>query len=509
MQPRYDPALLLDAIYRSATDFAITTFDMDGKVTSWNSGAERIIGYAAEEILGQDAACIFTEEDRRQRAPQTEMEVARTNGRSADYRWHLRKDGSCFWADGVMTPIRDAAGKPLGYLKIMRDVTSRKTAEDKIHQLANFDRLTGLANRLAFDARLADAVALAVRTGEPFVLQLLDLDGFKQVNDALGHHGGDMLLQQVAQRLRDVLEPEHLVARLGGDEFAFMQPPSPTPEPAEEFAGRVLAALTQPFVIDGRRVAISGSIGLAVCPQDADEPDLLLRKADLALYRAKSEGRNRLHFFTEHLDAVAHRRSRHLAELREAVATKAFSPHYQPIVDCADRRTVGMEVLLRCENPALSRLSTEELVRLAVESGVMPDISAWLMRQACAQFAAWRREEIGPPRISFNLCSLELIDPGTAAMIDGILAATGVAPHELDLEITERQALEIGQHGLDTLHRLRSRGISLSLDDFGTGFSALSYLTNLPVTAIKLDRSFLDGLPGKTQGSVVVTSVIS
>ena len=301
MDNSIDSASLLKEIYNSTYDYGIFTFDLDGRITTWNIGAERIMGFSGEEMIGRDNIIMFTPEDRARNEPQAEMEIARTTGRAEDYRWHLRKDGSRFWADGVLTMIRDEQGRQTGYLKILRDGTDRKIAEAEMYRAANSDRLTGLANRCSFEAHATELIAIASRGGRQMALQLIDLDRFKQVNDSFGHHAGDLLLQQAAQRMREVLRHSDFVARLGGDEFVVLQPNLPSMQAGAELAGKIIKALSRPFDIAGHAIQIGGSIGIAVFPHDAHDLDDLLKKADLALYRAKEEGKGKYHYFTESL----------------------------------------------------------------------------------------------------------------------------------------------------------------------------------------------------------------
>ncbi|HEX5539394.1 MAG TPA: diguanylate cyclase, partial [Methylophilaceae bacterium] len=235
-----DPHFLLNSIYQSAIDFAIVTFNKSRTVTSWNVGAERIMGYTAKEIIGQKGDIIFTPEDRHNNAPENECKTALLSGRSADYRWHLRKDGSRFWADGVLTPIFDDLKQHVGFLKILRDSTDKKLAENEIQRLANFDSLTGLANRYYFDLQLKEMISMAQRSGQLLILHALDLDHFKDVNDTLGHHVGDLLLKQAAQRIQSVVRDTDLVARIGGDEFVVLQPNMPLAQAGGDLANKIL-----------------------------------------------------------------------------------------------------------------------------------------------------------------------------------------------------------------------------------------------------------------------------
>jgi diguanylate cyclase (GGDEF)-like protein/PAS domain S-box-containing protein len=503
-----DPASLLAEIYNSTFDYCIFTMDLDGRICTWNVGAERITGYSAEETIGQDNAIIFLPEDVARDEPRQEMRIAQTTGRAKDYRWHRRKDGSQFWADGVLTLIRDASERPTGYLKIFRDITDKKLAEAELHRIANSDLLTGLHNRYSFETHAAELIAIATRSAQPIAMHLIDLDFFKQVNDKLGHHAGDLLLQQVARRMREVLRESDFIARLGGDEFIVLQPNLPSMRAAADLAAKLNDVLSRPFEIVNHEVRISASIGIAICPQDATDIDQLQKKADLALYRAKEDGRRKFHFSTETLDSVTHKRSSELAALRDALERNEFWIAYQPKVASHKGRTIGMEALLRCSSPAFSGYPTEDIINLALEAGLMKRLGFWILREACAQMRQWNEKGLSNLIMCVNLSAQELSDQETPGYIDALIAEMGLPPKALEIEVTERQALDVEKYGVPILNTLRSRGIKIALDDFGTGYSALSYLRDLPVTGVKLDKSFLVGIPHDIQGCAVIKAVM-
>lgn len=508
MEKLIDCNPLLKEIYGSTLDYGIFTTDLNGLVTTWNIGAERITGFSKDEMIGQDSAVIFTPEDQLRKESEQEMAIAQTTGRAEDFRWHQRKDGSQFWADGVMTMLRDESGRHIGYLKILRDITERKLVEAEMYRIANSDKLTGLANRYSFEIHCAELLAIASRSGQMLSLHLIDLDGFKHVNDSLGHHAGDMLLQEAAQRMRDIVRHSDFIARLGGDEFVVLQPSMTSMQAGVELATKILKELSRPFTIKGRQVQISGSMGIAVCPNDATDLDQLLKKADLALYRAKAEGKGKFHYFTERLDADAHKKRIEIAHLRHAIDSKQFRVEYQPRVAFDNGQTVGMEALLRCSSPAFAGHTTEEVVSLATSAGLMKNISFWVLREACAQIRSWKDQGLPAVKVSVNLCSQDLTDRETPDYIDSLMSEMSLHPTDLEIELTEREALEVEKHGIAILDMLRARGISIALDDFGTGYSALSYLRNLPVTAVKLDKSFLVDIPHNDQGCAVIKAVM-
>lgn len=499
---------LLRAIYASATDYAIITMDDKGIVTGWNYGAERILGYRSDEIIGRSGSIIFTPEDCEMGAPQQEFDAALKTGRGADDRWHVRKDGSRFWGEGVVTPIRRPDGEHIGFVKIMRDNTARKRAENDMLRLANFDALTGVANRNYFQVRLAEMMAGMARSEQLLILQVVDFDFFKQVNDSLGHAAGDALLQQAVARMLNLLRETDFLARLGGDEFVVLQSNAHSPEAGAQLAAKLLDALSRPFPVDGREVRIGASIGMAVFPQDAIEPDRLLEKADLALYRVKNGGRGGFSYFTERMDTEARNRARHLLELRQAVANREFWLAYQPEVDCISGRIVSLEVLLRCRSPALSTYPVDKLIDLAAEAGLMPTIGSWVLDETCAQQKEWKNAGLPPLRLSINFCPHELMSRVLSDKILAMLQEPWMRPQDLEIEITERDIFDTKGQGITILEELRSLGISIALDDFGSGYSSLSYLRRLPIDRLKLDQTFLKEIPQDSPSCVIARSVI-
>lgn len=504
--PGLAPELLLDQIYLHLSDFAIFTIDLDGLVTSWNLGAELIFGYPAQEILGQRSDCLYTPSDRADEQPRREMQTARLASRAADYRWHMRRGGTLFWADGVMTPLRTPAGAQVGYMKILRDITASKLAQDEVRRLATIDVLTGLANRAAFDVRRTEMLSFAQRSGHTLLLLMIDLDQFKDVNDALGHPAGDQLLQLTGQRLRAMCRESDFVARLGGDEFALMQLNVSSPSIGGVLAEKLLAELARPFHIGEREVTISASIGVAVCPLDATTPDALLEKADMALYHAKQAGRNCYHYYTAELDEVAHRKHADHSEMRRLMHGRSCQLAYQPIL-CADGHTLAMEALLRLPG-YMGRQPVEYAIGLAGEMGMLPELGVWVARQAFAQLREWKEAGLGGVRIAINTCAKEMRDPGYIAQLMASVAENRLDADHIEIELTERDAIELERSGSSVLAQLRGYGFRLSLDDFGTGYSSLSYLRALPVTTIKLDKSFLRDVPGNADANAVVKAVV-
>lgn len=500
---------LLKHIYDSATHFAIFTTDVDGKVNTWNLGAEKILGFSQDDMIGSDLSRIFTPEDQAAGNVRREMTTAAATGRATDYRWHMRKNGSRFWADGVMTPIQGDSKEIIGYLKILQDITERKVAQDEISRLATVDPLTCLANRSCFDTRTKEMVLLSSRIGQSLQLFMIDLDGFKDVNDTHGHPAGDELLRQVAGRIKDVSRVSDFVARLGGDEFGLLRIGPTHLAASDVLAAKLVACLAKPFDIGGVTVHISASVGIASSPEDGEDPDELLKKADLALYKAKSVGRNGFHYFTDELDRIARKRRIDSDELRKVMSERSFWLVYQPIVESATGRATAMEALIRFPGPILSNYSVDYTIDLAREIGLISEIGVWVFGEACMQLRKWKDAGIVDLRVCINTCAKELLDEGYLASIQSSVTRCGVAESDIEIELTERDALDLNGIGSSVLETLSASGFRLSLDDFGTGYSSLSSLRSLPMATIKLDKSFLFDVPSEPDANAVTKAVIA
>lgn len=381
--------------------------------------------------------------------------------------------------------------------------------ENRITHLAFHDGLTALPNRVLFREQLEATIGRAAKRGGQVSVLCLDLDGFKGVNDTLGHQAGDALLRQVAERLRHVCRETDLIARLGGDEFAIIQIDAASPADGSLLAEKVLNILAQPFVLGENEANISASIGLAVAPQDGRVADELLRKADGALYRAKHNGRSAYSYFTRALDIETQNRHRDIGALRDAVRDQAFFLVYQPkIASSSGQAIVGMEALLRCSHPQLAQRPIREVIRLAAECGQIHQLSEWVIAHACKQARFWFDQGHASFTTCVNLCARELACPSTLDTVDRTLETTGLRAGDLNVELTEQALFESKSVGTKVLRGLSERGVTIALDDFGTGYSSLSYLTNLPVNLIKLDVSLTRSLPHDEQARKVVHAVI-
>jgi len=391
-----------------------------------------------------------------------------------------------------------------GVMMAMLDITERKKAEARIAFMAHHDALTRLPNRVLFRERMETALAQLERSDQQVAVLCVDLDHFKTVNDSLGHPVGDMLLREVGNRLREALRDTDTVARLGGDEFALVQTNLRAAEDAGTLAHRLLDILRAPYDLDGHLVTIGASIGIAVAPFDGADADKLLKNADMALYRAKDDGRNTVRFFEAEMDARAQARRRTELELRLAIAEGRLEVHYQPLVDLGSGRVAGFEALLRWNHAERGAISPAEFVPIAEETGLIGALGSFVLNRACHDAAAWPDDV----KIAVNLSPLQF---RTGNLVDLVLAAlkdSRLAPQRLELEITETLLLDRSEQVLKTLHALRKIGVRISMDDFGTGYSSLAYLRSFPFDKIKIDRSFVRDLGQNPDSQAIVRAIV-
>ena len=498
-------ASLLQAILDSPTRHAIILTDVDGVILVWNKGAARIFEYADGEIVGLDARVLFSADDVAHGVPDKEMAAACRDGCAADFRWHVRKDGTLFWADGMLYPVRNRAGVQLGYVKILRDATAEKNTGDATSRLALEDSLTGLPNRAEFHNRFVDMAASAQRHGRSLILLMVDLDRFKEVNDLLGHAAGDAVLQQTAHRMRALVRDTDFIGRLGGDEFVILQADAGAPQEGGEVAEKMVEALGRPFHVNQCEVQIGASIGLSAYPQDADNLDALLIKADLALYRAKANGRNRYCFYAADLDVSAHRRSLEHMQLRRAIKECAFSLHYHPQIDAASGKVLAVEALLRCSHPFFVGYPVERVLAIAVETGQMRRLGLWACSQAIEQLRTWQLLGWHDLSLTLNFSRIELANPRFARRVAGLLAKFGLAPSQLEIGVAESQlSADFDTTQIGALHR---RGVAMAIDHFGAGGLSLKHLFDLPIDTVKLDLRFMPDIPTDPRSRLVTNAI--
>jgi diguanylate cyclase (GGDEF)-like protein/PAS domain S-box-containing protein len=391
----------------------------------------------------------------------------------------------------------------------IRDITDRKQAEARIRYMALHDALTGLPNRILLQDRLAQAIALACRNQMRVAVLMLDLDRFKDINDSLGHHVGDRLLEAVSIRLRECLRESDIVARLGGDEFIVGLPMVADNLDMERVAQKILATLAEPFQIEGHEMQISGSMGISQYPADGENPGALLRAADTAMYEAKAKRRGIYCFFTPELNEATQRRQMLVNDLHHACAREEFVLHYQPQISTDSGTITGMEALLRWHHPKQGLISPNQFIPLLEELGLMVEVGNWVLRMACLQNVTWQKEGLPPVRVAVNLSAQQFYRGDIVSTVEKVLCETGLGSEWLDLELTESLTLDESETTINIMHGLKRLGLSLSLDDFGTGWSSLSYLRRFPLDRIKIDRSFMRDIVSQPAAEAVVRSIMS
>ena len=429
------------------------------------------------------------------------------------------RDGRLRWFSINGEPLFSELGDFKGYRGTGSEITERKLAEQQIQHIAHHDVLTGLPNRALLRDRLAQAMALARRKGRALWVLLIDLDRFKFVNDSLGHKAGDLLLKTIAARLQSSLRESDTVARLSGDEFVAI-----LCEEADEILGigvvqRVMEAVAQPVLLDGKEFFVTCSIGVAVydmtqfdAPGDVTlngETQNLIEQADIAMYSAKKQGRNNIKFYTKAMNQATLERLRIETALRNALERGQFVLHYQPQLDLATGRIVGVEALLRWRHPELGMVAPSRFIALAEDTGLIVPIGAWVMRTACAQMQAWHTAGLGPLRLAVNLSARQFNEPNLVASIDEVLLETGLAPACLELELTESLFMHDVALAVSQLHDMKALGVQLSIDDFGTGYSSFAYLRTFPIDVLKIDRSFVGDVASDADDAAIVVSIIA
>ena len=430
--------------------------------------------------------------------------------RFADFEYSLRDDeGGTRWFNINGEPVFDEHGKFKGYRGTGTDITARKLSEQRITHVAQHDVLTGLPNRSLLQDRLGQAVAYSMRCAHPVWVMLIDLDRFKFVNDSMGHKAGDVLLMTVAARLRSALRDTDTVARLSGDEFVVILTEHEDQKLTVDVVQRLMDSVAQPVMLGIKEFFVTCSIGVAVYPTDGAPADSLIEHADIAMYRAKKLGRNNFQFYTPSMNEEATERVRIESALRNALEREEFVLHYQPQVDLASGEIVGMEALIRWQHPEMGMVAPNRFIGVAEETGLIVQIGAWVMREACRQNKAWQQAGLGRLRVAVNLSARQFGAPNLVADIGDVLRETGLAPDCLEIELTESLFMSDVTLAVELLHAMKNLGIKLSIDDFGTGYSSLSYLSRFPIDVLKIDRSFVAAITRDSNDAAIVASIVA
>jgi diguanylate cyclase (GGDEF)-like protein/PAS domain S-box-containing protein len=485
----------------------ILILDGSDRVSYQSPSAEHAWGYDTARLLGRRLS-EFADADDESAIESLLVAAHEAVGVNIPAEVRLR------FADGVLhtceAVVRNLLDDPSinGIVATLRDITERKQLEAELTRLAFRDPLTGLANRALFGDRLEQALQRAERHDRSIGLLFLDLDNFKLVNDGLGHHAGDRVLAAVADRLRLAVREEDSAARIGGDEFTVLVEEISKPGDALEIANRITEALRPPILIDDRELVVSASIGIALS-RSGDRPDGLIRSADLAMYRAKISGKAQAQLFDATMETTTRRRLHIESDLRRALDRGEFAVHYQPIVDLASGRWIGLEALLRWQHPGEGIILPGEFIPLAEELGLIVPMGQWAIEQATLEVRDWRDANGLPLSLSVNLSPRQFRHPGLIADIERALATAGMDASRLILEITESALMDDTELAADQVRALADLGISIAIDDYGTGYSSLGYLRRFPVDVLKIDRSFVSGLPDDEQDIAIVRNVLA
>ena len=481
----------------------------DGRLLVANPALARILGYDSPEQLmaavNDVGTQVYVEPQRRADL----LSALERDGSVRAFEFQVfRRNGEVIWLSVNCLAQRDAAGKTLYYEGTLEDITDRRVYQAQIERQANYDALTGLANRTLLNTRLHQAIQRAAERRDEVAVAFIDLDQFKFINDTFGHELGDSLLQHMADRLRSCVRESDLVARQGGDEFVLLLN-SYRPEDLASVIQRVHAAIAQPWQAGRREFHVSSSIGVAVYPSDGRTADVLLRNADAAMYKAKENGRNGYQFFTAELNQVLVERLDIEHRLRGALARQQFLLHYQPRIDMGTGMICGAEALLRWRVPQQGLVSPQRFISVAEDTGLIVPIGRWVLHNACQQARAWQDEGLPPVMVSVNVSPRQFRDGNIVETIAEALRATGLEARYLQIELTEGLAMHGAEKYVHMLGQIKKLGVQIAVDDFGTGYSSLSYLKRFPVDQLKVDRSFVTDLATDPDDAVIVQAIIA
>ena len=489
---------------------AIVVVDEQLQVVLFNPKAEEIFGCPAADVMGKGIDRFIPprlREDLRLHlgAFASGATSAIRMGEHADI-FGLRANGEEFPLEMSLTRIIQG-GKPL-YSAVINDITVRRRDEARLDRLANYDPVTSLPNRALFRQRLQRSLVHAQRFNEELAVLFLDLDRFKNINDAVGHDTGDRVLLLMAERIKGCLREIDTVACLGGDEFAVLLEKIADTRTAGSVARKLLTTIAEPLLFEGQEYHITASIGISTYPADGSEATVLFTGADIAMQRAKAQGMNNSQFYSAAMNSNSMARLSLEAGLRHALERNEFLLHYQPKLDIASGRVTGMEALVRWIRPETGMVSPADFIPLAEETGLIVPIGAWVLKTACERNRAWQRQGLPPLRVAVNLSARQFALVNLVSDIARVLDASGLAPQWLELEITESMVMDHPEQAIKTLRQLKSMGITLAIDDFGTGYSSLGYLKRFPIDYIKIDRAFIKDIPASVDDTIITRTII-
>jgi diguanylate cyclase (GGDEF)-like protein/PAS domain S-box-containing protein len=497
----------LAAIVESSYD-AIIVKDLNGIITSWNAGAERIFGYRAEEIIG---CSIFGLIPRDRLQEESKIMSLIKSGKPVDHFETVRlgKDNKLIDVSVTISPMKDSGGNVIGASKVARDITQRKEAQERIQHLAHYDALTELPNRALLADRIKIAIAHADRYSHRLALLFVDLDRFKLVNDSLGHEIGDKLLKVVAERMQSSVREADTISRVGGDEFIILLSQIDSLEDAAGVARKIIAALSQPHRIEGHELMVSASVGISIYPDSAKDASSLMRNADSSMYCAKEAGRNRYQFYSVELTSRATERLSLERDLRGAIERNEIFAVYQPQIELSTRRVTGAEALMRWRHPKRGLVPPASFISVAEDTGLILPLGEHILRESCLEARRWYDRygiEVG---VAVNVSSVQFRQEDFVDVVLRVLEETGLAAERLELEVTESVVMQGAESVIQKMRILNTKGIKVAIDDFGTGYSSLSYLRQFVADRLKIDRSFVCDLPDNPDAEAIVGAIVA
>ncbi|MBC8211777.1 MAG: EAL domain-containing protein [Gammaproteobacteria bacterium] len=500
--------LQLSAKIIESTVEGVVVADAEGAVLKVNPAFCKISGYNEDEVMGKNLNLLQSGKHG-ELFYQDMWSSIKKKGYWRGEIWNKRKNGDIYPEWLTINTLRDEDDRLTNYVGVFSDISEIKDTENRLEYLAYHDTLTNLPNRRLFELRLQHAIQRANRSKSILALLIIDLDNFKEVNDSLGHASGDKLLKNTANILLNNVRQDDTVARQGGDEFLVLLEQIEKPQDAALIAEKILHKLAQPLVIEEHEVFVSGSIGISIYPQQGSDVETLIKNADAAMYRAKGLGRNGFQYFSDHLTVLAKERQQLQVNLRHALKRDEFRLHYQPQISLETYQIIGMEALIRWEQPQIGLIPPNQFIPFAEETGLIEQIGNWVLQEACRQAVSWQKVGLRKFSMSVNLSARQLALPSLVSTVQDVLRQTGLDPARLELEITESMLMGNATQAVQTLQGLKSLGIALAIDDFGTGYSSLSYLKRFPVDKLKIDREFIRHLPADQEDLAITRAIIA
>lgn len=502
-----DELRLAANVFESIAEGVIVT-DRRNRILAVNPAFFRITGFSREEVIGKTPWRLFS--------GMHDLDFYRSIRESIDIAgtwqgelWERRKSGEVFVSWTSINAVKDDLGQVSTYVSVFTDISERKQAEDRISHLAHHDALTGLPNRLLMEDRLNQIIQMAKRKDQQVAVLLLDLDHFKTINDALGHHIGDLMLRSVAERVVKSVRATDTVCRLGGDEFLVILSDKAEDKSAARMAEKLISNLTETYSIERHQLHVTPSIGICMYPQDGTDTASLLKNADAAMYHAKQNGRNSYQFFTPSLNAKVSERLALENSLHRALERGEFVLHYQPQFDLDSGLLIGIEALIRWQHPEWGMVSPAEFIPIAEESGLIISLGEWILRTACTEARRWHETGGSKVPVAINISSVQFQQKNFLEIISRVLKESGLSPEYLELELTEGIVMQHSEKNLELLQKLKQLGVLLAIDDFGTGYSSMSYLKRFPIDKLKIDQSFVRDVVSDPADSEIIKAIIA